>query len=166
MPRPALGVRGWLPLVLAGALSGGTAFQPRPIEPAKVAAGFGARSLADPGLRAYVAASLPAGRPALPPGTLDLTALTLTAFYYHPDLDLARAAVGVADAAVVTAGGRPNPVIVLSPEFDAGALRGVSPWILGLSVEVPVETAGKRGFRIERAEHLSEAAAPSPRASG
>lgn len=166
MPRPALGVRGWLPLVLAGALSGGTAFQPRPIEPAKVAAGFGARSLADPGLRAYVAASLPAGRPALPPGTLDLTALTLTAFYYHSDLDLARAAVGVADAAVVTAGGRPNPVIVLSPEFDAGALRGVSPWILGLSVEVPVETAGKRGFRIERAEHLSEAAAPSPRASG
>ena len=32
------------------------------------------------------------------------------------------------------------------------------PWILGLSFDIPVETAGKRGHRIAQARHLSEAA--------
>ena len=32
------------------------------------------------------------------------------------------------------------------------------PWILGLTWDIPIETAGKRGKRIAQAEHLSEAA--------
>lgn len=158
MRLPALGVKGWPSLLVAGLLFGCAAFEPRPIEPAKVEAEFRGRTLSDPGLRTYIEANRPARRETLPPGTLDLADLTLIAFYYHPDLDVARARVGVAAAGIVTAGGRPNPRIALAPEYDADVLAGVSPWILGFSLQIPVETAGKRGYRIARAEHLTEAA--------
>ncbi len=156
MRLPAPGAKGWSALVLAGLLSGCAVFEPRPIEPAKVGEEFRGRTLSDPGLRAYLDSNLPAGWRA--PDGLDLTALTLVAFYYHPDLDVARARLGTAEAAVVTAGGRPNPRVAVAPEYNADALAGVTPWIVGFSVEIPVETAGKRGYRIARAERLSEAA--------
>jgi outer membrane protein TolC len=153
---PAPGAKGWPALVVAGLLAGCAVFQPRPIEPAKVEAEFRGRSLQDPGLRAYLDRTRAAGRPA--PGTLDLAELTLVAFYFHPDLDVARARVAVAEAGVLTAGGRPNPRVSLVPEYNADALAGVSPWILAFSLEIPVETAGKRGYRIAHAERLTEAA--------
>ena len=155
---PALGVKGSLSLLVAGLLSGCAVFEARPIEPAKVEAEFRGRTLSDPGLRAYVEANRPARQEPLPPGTLDLAELTLIAFYYHPDLDVARARVGVAAAGIVTAGGRPNPEVAFTPEYDVDALAGLSPWILGFSLQIPVETAGKRGYRIARAEHLTEVA--------
>src|SRR5712691_9530262 len=158
MRLPALGVKGWVALLLAGLLSGCAVFEPRPIDPAKVEAEFRGRALSDPGLRAFIEANRPGRRETPPPGTLDLVELTLIAFYYHPDLDVARARVGVATAGIVTAGGRPNPGVALTPEYNADALTGVSPWILGFSFQIPVETAGKRGYRIARAEHLTEAA--------
>lgn len=148
-----------LPLVaLAALLAGCAAWTPRPIEPATVAAGFRARSLDDPGLRAYLAANRPAGAAALPLATLDLAELTLVAFYYHPDLDVARARVAVAEAGIVTAGGRPNPVVSLGPGYNVDAAAGVTPWIASFGFAVPIETAGKRGYRTERALHLTEAA--------
>jgi len=84
--------------------------------------------------------------------------LTLAAFYYQPDLDVARAKWEVAEAGVITAGGRPNPSVGFTPQYNVNAAGGISPWILNFSLDIPLETAGKRGYRIARAEHISEAA--------
>jgi outer membrane protein TolC len=159
MRRAACGLGGWALLAPAAFLAGCAAWTPRPIEPAKVAAGFRARRLDDPGLRAYLAANLP-GAATRARGTLDLAALTLVAFYFHPDLDVARARVEVAEGGIVTAGGRPNPVVFLGPEYNADSLvtAGTSPWLANVAIAIPIETAGKRGYRIERARHLTEAA--------
>jgi outer membrane protein TolC len=90
--------------------------------------------------------------------TWDFEKLTLAAFYYHPGLDVARAQWGVAKAAVTTAGGRPNPTVGVVPEYNFNASSGVSPWLPALSFDLPIETAGKRGHRIARAQQLSESA--------
>jgi hypothetical protein len=52
-----------------------------------------------------------------PPKIWDFQMLTLTAFYYHPDLDVVRARWGTAQAGVITAGQRPNPDIGFTPEY-------------------------------------------------
>jgi outer membrane protein TolC len=132
-------------------------YRPAPLTPEAGAAALEARTLDDPGLRDFVRTNLGRELPARPPAEWDLEALTLVAFYYHPGLDVARAAWSVARAEVVTAGGRAIP--------EAGAEAGhvidtddPSRRILGLSLVVPVETAGKRGHRIAAARARSEAA--------
>ena len=92
------------------------------------------------------------------PEKWDLDTLSLVSFFYHPSLDLARAQWGTAKAAVRTAGGRPNPTIGLLPGYDFNAANGLSPWIPEMTFDLPIETAGKRGHRIHRAEQLSTAA--------
>jgi len=82
----------------------------------------------------------------------------LTAFYYHPDLDVARAELGFAEAGSITAGMRPNPTVSFSPQFNSNALASVSPWTMGWSLNVPIETAGKRGYRLDQAKHQTDAA--------
>lgn len=129
----------------------------KPLDPDKLEAEFRARSLSDPGLRAYLGKHSPTSG-TLPPPAWDLDALTGVALYYHPDLDVARARVAVAEAAVRTAGGRPNPTLRLDPGRSANPPAGVSPWILGAALDIPVETAGKRGYRIAQAERLTDAA--------
>ncbi|HET6202460.1 MAG TPA: TolC family protein [Planctomycetota bacterium] len=141
-------------LLVAVALIGAcTSYESRPIRPAATEAEFRNRALSDPGLIAYLASRIP-NRP--PAWTVDT--LTLVAFYDHPELDVARARVGLAEAGVVRAGARPNPSVALSPGLSTNAPAGTRPWILGFAFDVPVETAGKRGVRIEQAERLAEAA--------
>jgi outer membrane protein TolC len=77
--------------------------------------------------------------------------LTLAALYFNPDMQLARERAAVAQAAIITAGGRPNPTLSVRPGIP-------SPYLFELNFSVPIETAGKRGHRIEHAEHLSDAA--------
>ena len=84
--------------------------------------------------------------------------LTLAAFYFHPDLEVARAQWHVAEAGVKTAGGRPNPIVSAVPGYSLNPARGVSPWFPLVNVDIPIETAGKRGKRIAQAQQLSEAA--------
>lgn len=83
--------------------------------------------------------------------------LTLAAFYYSPDLDAARARWGTAKAGVVSAAQRPNPTLQLPFQHTTGS-SGSSPWTYGLGLDIPVETAGKRGYRMARAQQLSDAA--------
>jgi len=148
-------VKRWLPIIAAGVLAACTTFHPKPLEPPRVEEEFRARSLADPGLRTYLDAHLPARQPEWPLQRFDLQVLTLVAFYFHPDLDVARARVAVAEAGAVTAAGRPNPTLGLTPGYtDAPE----SPWLYGLTFDLPIETAGKRGYRLARAERLTEAA--------
>jgi outer membrane protein, heavy metal efflux system len=138
-------------------LAGCAHYQPAPLSPEQSAAQLQTRSLADAGLRTFLEQNS-AGPTEWPLTTWDFHRLTLAAFYYHPSLDVARAQWSVARAGVRTAGGRPNPVLSVAPGYSMNAPSGVSPWFPLMSIDVPIETAGKRGYRIAQAEHLSEAA--------
>ncbi len=144
---------------LAAAVLGGCAsFEPLPLSPSGTAAHYESRALDSSGLRAFMQKNRAGGIASWPLSQWDLDALVLAAFYYHPDLDLARARWQVAEAAIATAGMLPNPAVGLGVQRNADAPGGTSPWTLGWSFDVPVETAGKRGYRTDQARHLSEAA--------
>ena len=126
-------------------------YRPAPLAPAQTASSLAARSLNDPGLRRFVEQNLGHELNPWPPQGWDLPMLTLAAFYFSPELDTARTRVVAAEAAIVTAGARPNPTFTLTPGVP-------SPYLLGFDFQVPIETAGKRGYRLEEARNLSEAA--------
>lgn len=145
-----------LAVVLAAAVSC-VRFRPRPIAPAKSMEDFEARRLDAAELRDFLLRNQEVQE--WPPAAWDLKSLTLAAFYYHPDLDVARAQWGVARGGRVTAGERINPV--LNPLMGYNSTTPVdelTPWIPELSLEITIETAGKRGIRIAGARHLEEAA--------
>ena len=141
-------------LLVAGLMSGCAHFQSRPLSAATAARAFEGRSLADAGLHAFLSEN---HVPPPPGGRWDLTALTLAAVYYQPALAEARAQLRAAQAAQITAGQRPNPSISLTPAHDA--VPGTpSPWIVPLALDWPIETAGKRGYRMAQAHELASAA--------
>lgn len=140
------------------AFGGCATYRPAPISPAATAAAFESRTLEDTGLRAFIQRNVKREVPQWPPAQWDVELLTLAAYYFHPDLDVARAKWGVAQAGVVTAGMRPNPTITAGAQFNANTPQGTSPWTLGLNLDIPIETAGKRGYRLAQANYLSEAA--------
>lgn len=53
---------------------------------------------------------------------------------------------------------RPNPSVTLSPGGSTNSPAGIRPWILGMTFDVPIETAGKRDRRLQVAERLTESA--------
>lgn len=126
-------------------------YRPAPISASAMASRLETRSLVDPGLKSFLEKNLGHDLAAWPPHTWDLNELTLAAFYFSPTLDAARARVAAAEAAIVTAGARPNPTLSITPGVP-------SPYLFGIDFSIPVETAGKRGYRVERARILSEAA--------
>jgi outer membrane protein, heavy metal efflux system len=132
-------------------------YQPQPIHAERNAAELSARSLEDEGLKAFLARHLSSLNSEASPSIWNLEKLTLVAFYYHPDLDVARAQWAVARAGSVSAGQRPNPTLSVSPAYDTTTTIP-SPWIVTAALDLPIETAGKRGYRLARADQLSEAA--------
>jgi outer membrane protein TolC len=145
-------------IVLASVVLAGCArFEPRPLAPGQTAADLEQRSLANPALRTFLEKNLKHGFSDWPPAAWDEQMLALVAFYFHPSLDVARAQWGVARAGLKTAGARPNPVLSVVPGSSLNPI-GVSPWEPAVSLDVPLETAGKRGYRIAQARRLSEAA--------
>ncbi|HEX5399229.1 MAG TPA: TolC family protein [Verrucomicrobiae bacterium] len=145
-------MRCWL-IILLGLLAGCATYHPRPVSPEKTAADFDARSLADTNLCAFLETNHVAAPD--PHGPWNLKQLTLVAFYYQPTLAEARAQWAAVEATKITAGERPNPSVGFTPTYDTTT---TPPWILTLTWDIPIETAGKRGKRIAEAEHLSEAA--------
>ena len=143
---------------LASLLAGCASFQPKPISPSDTVAALEARTLDNLGLRDFIRQNRAQDAAAWPPNSWDLTLLALAAFYYHPDLDVARARWGVAEAGSVTAGMLPNPSMGVSAQHNASAGSSVSPWTLGWNLDIPLETAGKRRYRVAQSQHLSEAA--------
>jgi outer membrane protein, heavy metal efflux system len=139
------------------ALAGCARFEPRPIAPTETAARFQQRSLADAAFRSYVETNLERELTNWPSQRWDLELLTLAAFYYQPSLDVARARWGVATAGKITAGERPNPTLSVTPAYNT-TTKIPSPWIVTPSLDIPIETAGKRGYRIAQAQQLSEVA--------
>ncbi|HUK14263.1 MAG TPA: TolC family protein, partial [Thermoanaerobaculaceae bacterium] len=149
-------------LALAGAAgivaaAGCVHYRAEPIAPEDTLAAFSARSLADAGLRQFLTANrCPVPRPGAP---WALKPLTLAAFYFNPDLDVARAELAAAEAARLSAGERANPALAASAGYDSTtSTRLVSPWILTFSLDVPLTTAGKRAHRVAEARSSAEAA--------
>jgi outer membrane protein, heavy metal efflux system len=133
-------------------------FRAKPLAPAQTAAAFEARTLANPGLKVFLEKNLHHEISPWPPKVWTFQLLTLVAFYYHPDLDVARAKWGVAKAGILTAGQRPNPTLNIPSELVTNPDIGTSPWVAGFNIDIPIETAGKRGYRIQKAKHQSEMA--------
>lgn len=145
-------------LALAAACSLGACatqtYQAQPLAAATAEASFRARSLDSAELRDY----LQAQGVAVPVAAWGLHELTLAALHFHPQLDQARARLGEARAALQSAGAKPNPGLSAGAEHHSRAEGGISPWTLGFSFDIPIETGGKREIRIAQATHLSEAA--------
>jgi outer membrane protein TolC len=145
-------------LGLAGVLTAGcVAYKPKPITASAVMGDFESRRLDAPELKEFLRSRQ--GAKDWPPKAWDLHALTLAAFYYNPDLDVARAQWGIAQAGRITAGESPNPTLGLLAGYNSTTpVSEMTPWIPEFSLEIPIETAGKRGYRIDQARHSSEAA--------
>lgn len=146
-------------MMLAGVgaltLDGCVHFHDRPMSAEKSSADFSARTLSNAGLKDYLEANHVSGE--WPRSAWDFNAFSLAAFYYQPSLDVARAKWAVATAGKTTAGERPNPTLSVSPGYNSTTAIP-SPWIVSPSLDIPVETAGKRGYRIAQAQQLSEVA--------
>jgi len=126
-------------------------YRAAPIVPAETASRFEARNLGDHSLQSFVEKSLGQPISPWPPKLWDLQTLSLMALYFSPEMQAARARLAEAEAAIVTAGARPNPIVDISPGVP-------SPYLLTLDFAVPIETRGKRGYRIRSARSLDQAA--------
>lgn len=147
-----------LPLIVHFVFVAGCAhYSPAPLAPAETLRQLETRSLADADLRAFIATNEPDAAKDWPRKSWDLPTLTLTAFFFHPSLDVARANVAVVQSGIVTANARPNPSVGFGPEYTGNPGAGNSAWTLGLNFDLPIETAGKRGYRVAHAEQLTEA---------
>jgi outer membrane protein TolC len=132
-------------------------YHPQPIVPAKSMEDFEARRLDSPELKALLLSHNEVKD--WPPAAWDLKALTLAALYYHPDMDVARAQWAVARGGMITAGERPNPTLNLITGYNTTTpVSEITPWIPEVSLDIPIETAGKRGLRIAQARHQAQAA--------
>ncbi len=140
-----------------GAWSGCVRYHPRPIVPSTLLADYQSRKLDGPEIAGFLRDKAAVAE--WPPQAWNLRALTLAAFFYNPDLDIVRAQWSAAKAGRITAGERPNPALsgLLGYNSTTPASE-VSPWIPEIAFEIPIETAGKRGYRILEARNLSEAA--------
>lgn len=126
-------------------------FKPMPMSASGSSLAFAGRSLSDQGLQAFLA-SQKAGR-----GSWNVDRLALAGAYFQGDVAVARAEAEAAAAGIQTAGELPNPVLSFSPGYNTSS-KGISPWILTPTVDVKIETAGKRGQRQASARAKAEAA--------
>ncbi len=141
-------------------LSGCASYHARPLDLPSMAKAYEDRTLNSPALQNYITANSGQNATPWPLETWGLKTLTLAAFYYSPDLDVARAKWGTTRAAITTAAQRPNPTLLLPFQYTAASpwTVGQSPWTFGMGLDIPVETAGKRGYRVAQATQLSDAA--------
>jgi cobalt-zinc-cadmium efflux system outer membrane protein len=147
-------------LTIAACLTGACAhqtYQSKTIDPQQTAEQLVTRDLNSPELHRYMESQGYAAD-SFPLQTWGLRELTLAAFHYHPQLAVARAQWRAAQAQQIIAGQKPNPTLSNVLEHHSDTAGGISPWALGLGIEIPIETGGKRQARIDQAVHLTEAA--------
>jgi cobalt-zinc-cadmium efflux system outer membrane protein len=154
--RSAAAVRlaAFLGTVSAAVLAAGCTaqrYRPAPIAAEITAAAFEARTLADPGLRTFEESFLGYPLSQWPLAEWDYRTLSVAALYFSPQLDEAQARAAESRAELVTAGARPNPSLGITPGIP-------SPYLLTLELSFPIETAGKRGYRVQKARNLAQAA--------
>lgn len=122
----------------------------QPAVPAQTATTLEQRSFEDDGFHRFLESAL-GNTVAWPPKRLDFKTLALAAFYFNPDLAVARANIEVAQAGIVTAQMRPNPVLDFSPGVP-------SPFLIGVGLAIPVITAGKRRYAVQTAASIKSEA--------
>lgn len=135
-------------LCVLAALTGCVKYRPRPLDPPHSEQQFRERTLSSPGLRDFLQ------RTDWPPPKLGLSDLTAVAFYFNSDLDIARARLRTAQAAIETARARPNPTLSTGGGWTNSPESNL---VFHFDPAFTVETAGKRGWRILEAEKLAEA---------
>ena len=131
-------------------------YLPKPIEPAKIANKLEQRSVSDADFQTFLAAQeYPKNQ--LPIALWGENELSLSALFFHPDLNTARAQWRAAQAAQMTAAQRPE--IGISGSADNHSQhKNKSPWTYTLGIDIPIVTAGKREAQIAQAAGLTEAA--------
>lgn len=139
-------------------VAGCTTYHPQPIAPDQFARQFERRSLTSEELHAYLVRETGRDVTPWPPAHWNGEMLTLAAFYYSPALDLARAQWGTAKAGIDVANAIPNPVLQLPFQYNTPNPGPGAPFTWGPALDIPIETAHKRGYRVDQASHLSEAA--------
>ncbi|HZP87363.1 MAG TPA: TolC family protein [Burkholderiales bacterium] len=140
------------------ALVAGCARQPyaaRPLDLAAEQTRRAAQTLEAPALRAYLDAH---GVRPLPVQTWGLSELTLTAFFYRPALQAARARGRAARETALQAARRPPPTVRPLVEHHSASNAADTPWSLGFEVELPLVLASRREPLIRRAQAEAEAA--------
>jgi outer membrane protein, heavy metal efflux system len=130
-------------------------YHPKPIVPAITAEQLESRTLDAPGLRQFVEENVGHKMSAWPPQAWGLKDLTLAAYYYNPQMQIARARAEAAQAAITTAAAPPNPVLNLAPGIP-------SPYLLSLNLLFIKERAGRRKIMVRQAKALSNAARYAP----
>jgi outer membrane protein, heavy metal efflux system len=136
------------------AMSGCVHYRAQPLAPVKSEIAFRQRTFDDPGLAKFVRSASPEEGKDWPPKAVDLRTATLVAAYFNPAIELARAQVKTAEAAIVTAGGRPNPSLAVAGGYET---LSSSPLVFRLEPSLPIETARKRSYRILEAAKLADA---------
>lgn len=131
-------------------------YLPKPIEPAKIANKLAQRSVSDADFQTFLAAQeYPKNQ--LPIALWGENELSLSALFFHPDLNTARAQWRAAQAAQMTAAQRPEIGINGSADNHSQSANK-SPWTYTLGIDIPIVTAGKREAQIAQAAGLTEAA--------
>lgn len=135
-------------------LTGCVKYRPRALNPPALETEYRARSLATPALVEFLRQNGQA-QAAWPPDSLDLRTLALVAYFYNPDLSVARSRLAAAEMGIAVAGLRPTSSVAIeggyNPNPESRVLYGVFP-------SFTIETAGKRGLRILQAQKLAESA--------
>jgi cobalt-zinc-cadmium efflux system outer membrane protein len=128
----------------------------KPIEPSKIAEKLTQRASTDADFQTYLSTQ---GYPSnqLPIRVWGENELTLSALFFHPNLNVARAKWRAAQATQITAAQRPELGIKANAENHNQA-SDKSPWTYSLGIDIPIVTAGKREAKIAQAASLSEAA--------
>jgi outer membrane protein TolC len=138
-------------------VSGCVRFEPKSISPSETMARLEDRGLTNEALKIFVQKQLGRDLPVWPTTYWDFEMLTLAAFFWHPGLEVARAQWGSARAGEKTAGQRPNPTLNVAPGYNSTTAMA-SPWLPLTSLDIPLETAGKRKHRQAHAASIAEAA--------
>jgi outer membrane protein TolC len=132
-------------------------FHSRPISASANADALESRSLTNAELKLILEKNLHREFDDWPAVEWDFNMLALAAFHYHPSLEVARAQWAVAQGGEKTAGQRPNPTLTVTPTYNFTTFVP-SPWDPVGSIDIPIETAGKRKYRRAHAANLSAAA--------
>ncbi|MBN9094638.1 MULTISPECIES: TolC family protein [Pandoraea] len=146
------------PLILLLCLAGCATYHAQPISPATLAHQFELRTLSDEGLREFMRRELGRDVPPSSQASWNLPMLTLAAWYFSPELRVARAQWATAKSGIDVADALPNPVLQLPFQRSSPNPGPGTAYTWGLALDIPIETAGKRGYRVEQAAHLAQSA--------
>jgi outer membrane protein, heavy metal efflux system len=132
-------------------------YQAKPLDPVQTSAKLLNKDATSSDFKAYLIKQGYAEKD-LPFATWGLNELTLCALYHHAKLDVAKAQLALANAAINTANIKQSPALAGRAAHSNQVNDDKRPWAFGLEVEIPIETGNKREIRVEEAQHLAEAA--------